>query len=61
MGWVKDEYIRLLELRMEVLEAEGYTPEQAYELAGQEAYKLLPDRLADRADRVRQAIKDRWQ
>ena len=49
------------EMIEEYIEAHpGVTWEQAYDICADAAYDRMTDRLADRADRLRQQMKDRW-
>lgn len=59
MGAVKDLYMDMMEEKMQELIDEGYSEEEAYEIAGERAYRDLGDRMADMADAARQREKDK--
>lgn len=50
---LKDIYIAELERIQAELEERGLDPDMAYRLAGERAYTAMQDRLADRADDLR--------
>ncbi len=58
MSDFKDLYIECLEERARELRRAGMNPDAAYDLASNDAYERARDRLADRADMLRQREKD---
>jgi hypothetical protein len=58
MSWIKDLYIKQLELEIARLEDAGVRPDQAYEKASERAYYLARDAMAEEADMLRARRKD---
>jgi hypothetical protein len=58
MSWIKDLYIKQLELEIARLEDAGVRPDQAYEKASERAYYLARDAMAAEADMLRARRKD---
>lgn len=58
MGKVKELYIELMEQKAQALIDEGYSEEEAYDIASERAYRDLGDHMADLADAARQRAKD---
>lgn len=62
MSMVKDIWFADMERRMAELIDQGMDEDEAYEKAGDLAYKYLGDTMADMADAAKQRAKDegRW-
>lgn len=58
MSRVKDLYIAELEEKYNNLLDQGVDPDKAYEIAGDQAYKGLGDKMADLADREKLRYKE---
>lgn len=59
MSLVKDIYLDEVLKRTDALVEQGMSPDEAYEIASDDAFYALGDRLADMADQARDQWKER--
>ena len=58
MGAVKDLYFAEMERKLNELLDQGIEEDRAYEIASNDAYNSLGDKMADLADAQKQRMKD---
>ncbi len=54
----KELWFAAMERRMAELIDEGYSEDAAYDMAGEQAYDIMRDQLADHADNLRKRAKE---